>query len=283
MQRLICDGGRPSVRIPRAAGARGRRSAVVIRVLDIPLYDKDLASAVREVVGACLGDAQKLNRCISATGAHGLVYAQQSTEFAATLRDFYINLPDGMPGVWVGRLKGAKSMRRCYGPDFFRDVMIASSGTPITHYLCGGKPGVAEELKRACETRFGNLGIVGTYCPPFREMSDEECRALASDINGKGVDILWIGISTPKQETLAHRLAKYLRVHFIVAVGAAFDFHIGRTRQAPRMMQNMGLEWLFRLCMEPRRLLPRYLEIVPLFILYNLREAMNSIGSSEGR
>jgi len=255
----------------------------VIEVLNIPLYDRGLIAAVDDVIRICGSGAHKLNRCVSATGAHGLVYATQHPEFAEILRSFYWNLPDGMPGVWIGRLKGAKRMRRCYGPDFFREVLIASKDTPIKHYLCGGEVGVAEQLKRTCASEFGNHNVVGTYSPPFRELTDDECRALAVDVADKGVDVLWIGISTPKQEALAYRLAKYLQAHFIVTVGAAFDFHIGKMKQAPRLMQQLGLEWLFRLCMEPRRLHKRYLEVVPLFILYNLREAMNTLNTGDRR
>lgn len=244
----------------------------MVEVLNIPLYDRSLTLAVAEAVEVCASGGDKNSLCISATGAHGMVSAQKHPEFARILQEFYCNLPDGMPGVWVGRLKGAREMGRCYGPDFFRDMMVATRDQSFRHYFCGGKEGVADELKDACADKFGNQNVVGTYCPPFREMNDDECRALASDINEKGTDILWIGISTPKQEIFAHRMAKYLKVHFIVTVGAAFDFHIGKVRQAPGLLQQMGLEWLFRLCMEPKRLYRRYFEIVPLFILYNLIE-----------
>ena len=109
--------------------------------------------------------------------------------------------------------------------------------------------------------------VVGCFTPPFREMSDEEYRQLAEQINSLEVDIVWIGISTPKQERFAVRLAQYTQVHFICTVGAAFDFHTDRVREAPRWMQQHGLEWFFRLITEPRRLWRRYIKVVPLFIL----------------
>ena len=245
----------------------------MINVLNIPLYDDTLPSAVSCLITTCLAQKEKANRCVSATGAHGLVFAQKNRDFAQVLCNFHWNLPDGMPGVWVGKLKGAKNMDRCYGPDFFKEVMIASADKPMRHYFCGGKNGVAEELKLACETRFNNFNIVGTYCPPFRPMTEEdELRTLANDINHKKADVVWIGLSTPKQELFAAQLAKYTKVHFIITVGAAFDFHTGKVVQAPQVLQKMGLEWFFRLCMEPRRLYKRYAEIVPLFIYYNLKE-----------
>lgn len=251
-----------------------------VNVLGIPLYNRGLKQAVDAVLSVCRSNEGKISRCISATGAHGLVYAQKHEEFASILHQFFFNLPDGMPGVWVGRIKGSREMERCYGPDFFREVMIATRDLPVRHYLCGGKEGVAEELKTACELKFGNRNIVGTFCPPFRELTDNECRSLADDVISKNADILWIGISTPKQEMFAYRMSKYLGVHFIVSVGAAFDFHIGKVKQAPRLLQKMGMEWFFRLCMEPRRLYKRYLEIVPLFIFYNAKELIKTFSTT---
>jgi N-acetylglucosaminyldiphosphoundecaprenol N-acetyl-beta-D-mannosaminyltransferase len=247
----------------------------MIKVLNIPLYDDTLSSAVSCVIKTCSEQKEKMNRCVSARDAHGLVFAQKNKGFDNILKNFYWNLPDGMPSVWVGRLKGAKTMERCYGPDFFKDVMIASAGKPMRHYLCGGKEGVAEELKLACETRFKNFNVVGTYCPPFRTMTDDELRTLTNDINYKNIDVVWIGMSTPKQELFAAQLAKHTEVHFLVTVGAAFDFHTGKVPQAPKIIQKMGLEWFFRLCMEPKRLFNRYAVTVPLFIYYNIKECIS--------
>jgi N-acetylglucosaminyldiphosphoundecaprenol N-acetyl-beta-D-mannosaminyltransferase len=249
----------------------------MISILNIQIYDRSLTTAVRHVCQTCVTGNNRLNRLTSATGAHGLVTAKTDKRFSAILQNFYINLPDGMPTVWVGKLKGAKEMERCYGPDFFREVMIASADKPIRHYLCGGKPGVADELKKACETKFNNFNIVGTNFPPFREMMEDEIRDLAQDINEKQTDIVWIGLSTPKQELLSARLSSFTKVHFIIAVGAAFDFHTDRLKQAPRLMQKLGLEWFFRLCVEPRRLAKRYSVIVPMFIYYNMKEFMDTM------
>jgi N-acetylglucosaminyldiphosphoundecaprenol N-acetyl-beta-D-mannosaminyltransferase len=244
----------------------------MINVLNIPLYDDSLSSAVSSIITTCVEQKEKINRCISATGAHGIVTAQKNKEFADVLKSFFWNLPDGMPGVWVGRLKGAKNMERCYGPDFFRDVMITSANKLIKHYFCGGNDGVAEELRLSCANKFNNHNVVGTFCPPFRIMTDEEFKILASDIDTTKADVVWIGLSTPKQEIFAKKLAEYIRVHFIVTVGAAFDFHTGKVVQAPKILQLTGLEWFFRLCVEPRRLYKRYAKVVPLFIYYNLKE-----------
>lgn len=179
-----------------------------------------------------------------------------------------------MPGVWVGRGKGASDMKRCYGPDLFANLMERSAGKDVQHYLCGGKEGVAEKLKKACADRFGNTNIVGTYSPPFKKVNEYDYEGIADQINRSGADVVWVGISTPKQEKFAKRLSRYTDVHFLITVGAAFDFHIGELRQAPNWMQKVGLEWFFRLIVEPRRLYRRYLEIVPAFLFYGIKDVI---------
>jgi N-acetylglucosaminyldiphosphoundecaprenol N-acetyl-beta-D-mannosaminyltransferase len=243
-------------------------------ILGIPIYDDKLEKAVSIVVQlSLLKDIKnKVPKCISATGAHGLVYARRHQEFAEILQSFYMNLPDGMPAVWVGRLKGAKKIERCYGPNIFEKVLNELKGTNIKHYFCGGKEGVAEELKKVCEGKYDNHNVVGTFSPPFREMTDKELVDLSNKINNVKTDVVWIGLSTPRQEIFAYRLSKYTNVHLLCTVGAAFDFHTGRVKQAPEWIQKMGMEWFFRLLVEPRRLWKRYLEIVPFFILYNFIE-----------
>lgn len=245
-----------------------------VEIIGIPIYAGDIEGAVQIVLQTCRQPpAPPGPLCVSATGAHGLVLAQTDLAFQAALRGFFLNLPDGKPGVWVGRMKGAKAMQRCYGPDFFAALMRATAGDPaIRHYLCGGQPGVAEQLQAACARKFGNLQIAGLYSPPFRPLTDAEYRALGAAIDQSGAAIVWIGISTPKQELFAAQLSKYTQARFIMTVGAAFDFHTDRVRQAPPWMQRAGLEWLFRLSMEPKRLYRRYLTVVPAFIAYNIRD-----------
>jgi N-acetylglucosaminyldiphosphoundecaprenol N-acetyl-beta-D-mannosaminyltransferase len=249
---------------------------MAVDVLDIPLFDGSLQQAVEHILETCSSAQERTNRLVSATGAHGLVTTKKDAPFRSVLKAAYLNLPDGMPIVWVGRIKGSTAMERCYGPDVFAQVVMQTAHTSVRHFLCGGKEGVATRLKEVCAATFGNQNCAGVFCPPFRPMTPGEIQQLADEINSRNVDIVWIGLSTPKQEMFAFELAKRTNVHFIITVGAAFDFHIGAVRQAPRAMQQMGLEWLFRLLVEPRRLYKRYLEIVPLFIYYNIKEMMAS-------
>jgi len=242
----------------------------MVKILGIKLFSDNFNSAVSLITTKI--KEKEHNFCTSATGAHGLVNAQKDIRFRKILSSFYVNLPDGLPGVWIGRLKGAKNMERCYGPDFFREVIIKTARLSINHFFCGGKDGVAEELKKVCLEKFNNSNVVGTYSPPFREMTDNEMKVLAEKINSLNANIVWIGLSTPKQEIFAYRLSKFTNVNFICTVGAAFDFHTGKVKEAPHWIQKIGMEWFFRLIMEPKRLWKRYFEIVPLFIWYNLLE-----------
>ena len=172
-----------------------------------------------------------------------------------------------MPMVWVGRLRGHRAMRRVYGPDLMLDVCAWSEGTGCRHFFYGGAPGVAEALRDRLKVRFPRLQIVGCYTPPFRPLNTEEEQELQESVQTGKPDILWVGLSTPKQEEFMAEFSPRLNSTLMIGVGAAFDFHSGRVKQAPRWMQRSGLEWFFRLCCEPRRLWKRYLRNNPLFIL----------------
>ncbi len=204
-------------------------------VLGIPLYDKPVVEACTQITSTVLSNARRENHCVSATGAHGLVFAQRNASFRKSLEEFYLHLPDGMPGVWVGRLKGAKQMRRCYGPDFFEAMMIGSAEKDIKHFFCGGVDGVAKQLKYVVERKFGNRNIVGFLCPPFLAVEDYDYEEIVLRINATNADIVWIGLSTPKQEIFAHRLSKRTNVSFIICVGAAFDFHMTVFAKLPHL------------------------------------------------
>jgi N-acetylglucosaminyldiphosphoundecaprenol N-acetyl-beta-D-mannosaminyltransferase len=145
-------------------------------------------------------------------------------------------------------------------------ICEASPGRAISHFFYGGGPGVAEELKSRLERQFPGLRIAGTYTPPFRPLTDDEEAQLSKTISALKPDIFWVGLSTPKQEKFMARYWRRLDAILFFGVGAAFDFHAGRVRQAPRWMQRCGLEWLFRLGCEPRRLWKRYFKNNPLFL-----------------
>lgn len=209
---------------------------------------------------------------VCVTGMHGILEARDRPGFREILNRAFLCTPDGMPGVWVGRLSGHRNHDRVYGPDLMLAVMQATQHKPIRHFFYGGNEGVAEELKRTMEERFPGLSISGTYCPPFRPLTEEERVGLRTELERVGADIVWVGLSTPKQELFMAENLDDLPVKVMIGVGAAFDFHTGRARQAPYWMQRSGLEWLFRLVTEPKRLWKRYCVGVPrLLALLALR------------
>lgn len=174
--------------------------------------------------------------------------------------------PDGMPLVWLAHLSGHREVTRVYGPDLMLAVMAESAARGARHYFYGGGPGVAERLAQVMTARFPGVTLAGVQSPPFAPL-DELCTpAAAAAINERAPDIVWVGIGNPKQEWWMARMRPLLEAPVLIGVGAAFDFHTGVKAQAPRWMQRGGLEWLFRLVHEPRRLGRRYLVDNPWFV-----------------
>jgi len=203
---------------------------------------------------------------ICMTGVHGVMEAQSNEELRHILNSALINAPDGMPLSWVGWLQGHRQMDRVYGPDFMANLCRRSILKGYRHYLYGGQPGVVRTLKNTLEKRFPGLNIVGTCTPPFTHLTQEEEEALLRDIGNAKPDILWVGLSTPKQERFMAEYISRLQVPLLVGVGAAFDFHTGRIQEAPRWIKRAGLQWLHRLLQDPGRLWKRYLRNNPVFI-----------------
>jgi N-acetylglucosaminyldiphosphoundecaprenol N-acetyl-beta-D-mannosaminyltransferase len=203
---------------------------------------------------------------ICVTGVHGVMESQDDERVRVIHNRALLVTPDGMPMVWMGRLGGHREMARVYGPDLMLDVCAVSGQHGFRHFFYGGANGVAEELRRCLTRRFPDLTVVGTYEPPFRALNADEERALIQQVETEAPDILWVGLSTPKQEKFMAEYLPKLKVTLMIGVGAAFDFHAGRVSQAPAWMQRSGLEWFYRLCREPRRLAKRYLRNNPRFV-----------------
>jgi N-acetylglucosaminyldiphosphoundecaprenol N-acetyl-beta-D-mannosaminyltransferase len=202
---------------------------------------------------------------ICVTGVHGIMEAQTDEAFREILNRSFLTTPDGMPTVWLGRFHGFKNMRRVYGPDYMVALCEHSVTRGYRHFLYGGKPGVAEELRQELTHRFPGLKIVGTYTPPFRPLNSEEELDLASQLERSQADVLWCGLSTPKQERFMAAYSGRLPVRLMVGVGAAFDLLSGNLSEAPDWMKKTGLQWFYRLIKEPRRLWRRYLLNNPRF------------------
>jgi N-acetylglucosaminyldiphosphoundecaprenol N-acetyl-beta-D-mannosaminyltransferase len=234
-------------------------------VLGVPISMVDYDRAV-EVMDNLVATRERGYVCVAPV--HALVEGRDDSEMLAALRRATLVVPDGMPVVWAANLLGENLTDRVYGPELmmrFNDV-CAERGRRV--WLYGGRDqGSLAQLALTMRRRHPGIQIVGGYSPPFRALTDAEERSLAAQINEARPDVLWVGIGVPKQEKWMARMRDRLDVPVMCGVGAAFDFHAGRLSMAPRWMQQRGLEWIYRLAQEPRRLLPRYLYTNPRFVL----------------
>ncbi len=233
-----------------------------VNILGVGVSALNMETALRET-------EQLLDRgkqgYICVTGVHGIMEAQSDEGFRDILNRSFLTTPDGMPTVWLGRMQGFKQMSRVYGPDYMLGVCERSVTRGYRHFLYGGKPGVAQELQAALTRKFPGLQIVGTYTPPFRPLSPEEEDDLRCQLQACQADVLWCGLSTPKQERFMAAYCQRMPVKLMVGVGAAFDLLSGNLSEAPDWMKNAGLQWLYRLMKEPGRLWRRYLLNNPRF------------------
>jgi len=240
-------------------------------VLGVEVSAVNMPIAVRQVQRWI--DARECNYvCI--TGVHGVMESQRDEQLKRIHNAAGMVTPDGMPMVWINRLSGNSHVDRVYGPDLMVELCQQGLHFGHRHFLYGGGDGVVATLVQKLHDRFPGIQIVGTYTPPFRALTEEEDRDVTQMINQSGADIVWVGLSTPKQE---HWMAKHLgRIQppVMIGVGAAFDFLAGLKRQAPRWMQRSGMEWLYRLASEPKRLWKRYLTNNPLFCWYFLLQSL---------
>ena len=184
-----------------------------------------------------------------------------------------LNLPDGMPIVWLGKLRGHRLERTC-GPDLMDHLLRSSGDGSLSHFFLGGKEGVAERLAERYRNAVPGLRIVGCHTPPFRPMTPDENAKVLTAIKSSGADIVWLGISSPKQDIWMRDNVDQLS-QTLIGVGAAFDFLSGEVRRAPVWMQKSGLEWLFRLLSEPRRLWRRYFILAPQFVWHSARSLVS--------
>ena len=197
---------------------------------------------------------------------HSVMECRRSEELRAVFNAAGMVTPDGMPLVWAARLQRVAGVERVYGPDLVLAQLADSLAAGHRHYFYGGREGVAERFAAAMSRRFPGLRVAGWDTPPFGPL-DEICTPdAAARINAAGPDIVWVGMSSPRQDLWMARMRELLDAPVLIAVGAAYDFHTGSVRQAPRWMQRSGLEWLFRLLSEPRRLWRRYVYDNPRFL-----------------
>jgi N-acetylglucosaminyldiphosphoundecaprenol N-acetyl-beta-D-mannosaminyltransferase len=233
-------------------------------ILGVGVSAIDMGEAIR-TIEEWIATGKRHYVCVR--DVHGVMRSQRDE----TLRHIHnragLVTPDGMPLVWLARAQGHRRVDRVYGPDLMLACCNVSMSKGYRHFFYGGAEGVPELLaERLCQ-RFPRLRIAGCWSPPFRELSPAEQDSMVNRINEAQPDIVWVGLGTPKQERWMYEYRAKLTAPVLIGVGAAFDFHAGLKKQAPRWMQRSGLEWSFRLLTEPRRLARRYLTNNPLFVI----------------
>jgi N-acetylglucosaminyldiphosphoundecaprenol N-acetyl-beta-D-mannosaminyltransferase len=227
-----------------------------VNVLGVAVDPLSMESALSHIECA-LSSRRKGFVCM--IGVHGIMEAQRDRKLSQIYARSTLAVPDGMPTVWLGRWQGFGEMERVTGPDLMLEVFRRPEFAQCTHFLYGGKAGVAEELRESFSQRFPWVQIVGTHTPPFRDLTLDEEQSVAAKIQSLKPHFLWVGISTPKQERFMMRMVPLIESTLMFGVGAAFDFHTGRIQDAPNWIKRAGLQWLHRLLQDPRRLFWRYL------------------------
>lgn len=248
-----------------------------IQVLKIGLYAIDYSSAV-SLIRSWSRLAESRYVCLA--NVHMLMEAHDSMDFMRTLNEADLVAPDGMPLVWMMRAKGQHVQQRVYGPTLMLHTLEAAARENLSVGFYGSRPEVLDALIKRMQAKYPGLIVAFSCSPPFRDLSPEQGDEVVKKIRKSGVRILFVGLGCPKQEKwmAAHRG----RVNAVmIGVGAAFDFHAGMKSQAPRWIQSIGLEWLFRFVVEPRRLWRRYLYHNPRFIFLAVADLLGSHAKNE--
>lgn len=240
-------------------------------LLDVFLTGARLEDATRAAIGFCRDGGPRRYVCVFAVDS--LLKCHDDPRLAAIANSSAMTLCDGMPLVLAGRFLARLDMTRCYGPDFMLAVADAGRAVGLRHYFYGGCDEETLSLLRASfKRRFPGIIDAGGEVPPFHPLSQEERAETAKRINAAAPDVVWVGIGTPKQDFWVSEMRPLLDAPLLAAVGAAFNFHAGKVPQAPLWMRRCCLEWLYRLCVEPRRLWRRYVIGNPRFLFLVLKQ-----------
>jgi N-acetylglucosaminyldiphosphoundecaprenol N-acetyl-beta-D-mannosaminyltransferase len=232
-------------------------------VLGIGISDVEMEDAIR-LSDKCIRSSRQAYICTA--DAHSIVEAQRDHGLARIFNHSLLTLADGMPLVWVAKIEGHKRIKRVYGPDFMLEICRFGISRDYRHFLCGGKPGIADKLRDELIAKVPGLQVVGTYSPPFRLLDCDEEAELAGMIAIAKPDVVWVGLGSPHQDRFIAQYCGLFETNLMIGVGAAFDFHSGAVKEAPRWIRNTGMQWTHRVLQEPRRLWKRYLIGVPSFL-----------------
>ncbi|MCP5531740.1 MAG: WecB/TagA/CpsF family glycosyltransferase [Akkermansiaceae bacterium] len=245
-----------------------------VPVIGLPLA----ATTYQGAVGWILEHAASADRALAveAANTHVAALARHDAEFGGTMERFDLIVPDGMPLVWAINRRLAepdKLTDRVYGPTLMLETLKATDGRPeFRHFLLGGKESTLGKLHSVFSEKFPGAAIADTYSPPFGEWPDDEFERICERIRSSGANLIWVGLGCPKQEHWIARHKDHLPPGVYFGIGAAFAFHAGEVRQAPATLQRLGLEWAYRIAMEPRRLFKRYFTYNSLFLYHLVRD-----------
>ena len=235
-----------------------------VSVLGVPLALTDYDETMAWMDGT-IAHGGKGYICVAAT--HTIMVCDEDPELREAVLNSSLTVPDGQPLVWAMNALGGDLDDRVYGPELMARYCERAAQTGTRMYLYGGRnQGALVQLALNLRQRFPGVKIVGGYSPPFRDLTEDEEDAIVDEMNACKPDVIWVGVGAPKQEKWMAAMRDRLDAPVLVGVGAAFDFHAGLVPQAPEWMQSAGLEWLFRMAQEPRRLAPRYVRYNPRFI-----------------
>jgi N-acetylglucosaminyldiphosphoundecaprenol N-acetyl-beta-D-mannosaminyltransferase len=232
-------------------------------ILGVGIHAIGMSRAL-EAIEEAIASRRKGYICVA--NVHVVIEAQDCAAYKHLLNASFLTVPDGRPLVWVGRLQGARAIEQVGGPEMMLELCELSCEKGYTHLFYGGAPGVADKLKDSLTARFPGLRVVGTFCPPFRPLNTQEECEVRDLFDCLKPDITWVGLGAPNQEQFMARYLESLNTSVMIGVGAAFDMHTGRIKDAPRWAKRCGVAWFFRLVQDPRRLAWRYLRTNPRFL-----------------
>ena len=246
------------------------------QVLGFPVAKTDYASAAEWI----FSKASKGDRAyaVEAANTHVLALGRSDAEFQAAIFKFDLICPDGMPLVWSLNQQVSKEEQlkdRVYGPTLMLKTFELSAGTGLKHFVFGGKEETLEKLSANLKADYPDAELAGTYSPPFGEWPEDEFEKICRLIRESGATMVWVGLGCPKQEKWIGQNLDKLPPAVYFGIGAAIAFHAGEVKQAPSFIQKCGMEWLFRLLMEPKRLWKRYFVYNSLFLYYLVRDRMS--------
>jgi N-acetylglucosaminyldiphosphoundecaprenol N-acetyl-beta-D-mannosaminyltransferase len=248
-----------------------------LSVIGLPVAATDYAGAVDWILEkASLADRPY---AVEAANTHVAALSRSDADFAKSIAKFDLITPDGMPLVWTINAQlpaNEKLTDRVYGPTLMLETIRATNtpDSPLRHFLLGGQQSTLDKLRSRFSKDFPNARIAASYSPPFGEWPESETQQIIEKIASSGANLVWVGLGCPKQEHWIANNKHRLPTAVYFGIGAAFAFHAGEVKQAPTVFQKSGMEWAYRLAMEPRRLIRRYFTYNSLFLFHTLRDHM---------